>query len=137
MPAGEPTLNPQPGVQGAGRGARQSFLGPLVFTSQTPLVFKNSYRGTFTVTSDGKQLTLVNTVPLEQYLYAVVPSEMPKTWPAEALKAQAVAARSYALAVRQTTGAFDVYPDTRSQVYGGVTAEAPTATAAVDATVGQ
>ena len=61
---------------------------------------------------------------------------MPKTWLPEALKAQAVAARSYALAVRKTTGAFDVYPDTRSQVYGGVNAESPTTTAAVDATVG-
>ena len=47
----------------------------------------------------------MNTVPLEQYLYAVVPSEMPKTWLPEALKAQAVAARSYALAVRKTHGA--------------------------------
>ena len=51
---------------------------------------------------------------------------MPKTWPAEALKSQAVAARSYALAQRKTSGPFDVYPDTRSQVYGGVSAEAPT-----------
>jgi stage II sporulation protein D len=78
----------------------------------------------------------VNTVPLEQYLYAVVPSEMPKTWLPEALKTQAVAARSYALAVRKTSGPFDVYDDTRSQVYGGVNAESPTTTAAVDATVG-
>ena len=79
----------------------------------------------------------MNTVPLEQYLYGVVPSESPKTWPAEALKAQAVAARSYALAQRKTSGPFDVYPDTRSQVYGGVSAEAPTTTAAVDATAGE
>jgi SpoIID/LytB domain protein len=62
---------------------------------------------------------------------------MPKTWSAEALKAQAVAARSYALAQRKTTGPFDVYPDTRSQMYGGVSAEAPSATAAVDATSDQ
>jgi SpoIID/LytB domain protein len=77
----------------------------------------------------------VNVVPLEQYLYAVVPSEMPKAWLPEALKAQAVAARSYALATRKT-GAFDVYSDTRDQVYGGFDAEAPTSTAAVDATAG-
>jgi stage II sporulation protein D len=137
MPAGKLTLNPQLSFKLPGTSELQTFTGPLVFTSQAPLVFKKAYRGTFTVTSDGKQLTLVNTVPLEQYLYAVVPSESPKTWPAEALKAQAVAARSYALAKRQTTGLFDVYPDTRSQVYGGVAAEAPTATAAVDATAGE
>jgi stage II sporulation protein D len=58
----------------------------------------------------------VNTVPLEQYLYAVVPSEMPKTWLPEALKTQAVAARSYALAVRKTSGPFDVYDDTQPGV---------------------
>ena len=62
---------------------------------------------------------------------------MPSTWPPEALKAQAVVARSYALAMRKTTGAFDVYADTRSQVYGGIAAEKPAATAAVDATAGQ
>ena len=58
-------------------------------------------------------------VGLEQYLYGVVPSEMPFTWLPEALKAQAVVARSYALATRRT-GAFDLYPDTRSQVYLGI-----------------
>jgi SpoIID/LytB domain protein len=137
LPAGKLTLNPQLTFKLPETTKLQTFSGPLVFTSQSPLVFKRAYRGTFTITSDGKQLTLINTVPLEQYLYAVVPSEMPKTWSAEALKAQAVAARSYALAQRKTTGPFDVYPDTRSQVYGGVSAEAPTATSAVDATAGQ
>jgi len=130
MPAGKVTLNPQLTFK------LPEAAAPQTFTATTPLVFKQPYRGTFTVTSDGKKITLVNTVPLEQYLYAVAPSEMPKTWLPEALKAQAVAARSYALAVRKTTGPFDVYPDTRSQVYGGVNAESPATTAAVDATVG-
>jgi len=137
LPAGKITLNAKLTFKIPGATDPQAFTGPLTFTSQTPLVFKKAYRGTFTVTSDGKQLTLVDTVPLEQYLDAVVPSEMPKTWPAEALKAQAVAARSYALAERKTSGPFDVYPDTRSQVYGGVTAESPASTAAVGATSGQ
>ena len=65
-----------------------------------------------------------------------MPREVPFLWPAEALKAQAVVARSYALAVRKT-GAYDLYADTRSQVYGGVAAEKPTTNAAVDATAGQ
>jgi stage II sporulation protein D len=136
LPAGKITLNPQLTFKLPDVTDPQTFTGPLTFTATSPLVFKKAYRGTFTVTSDGKKLTLVNTVPLEQYLYAVVPSEMPKTWLPEALKAQAVAARSYALAVRKTTGAFDVYDDTRSQVYGGVGAESPSTTAAVDATAG-
>jgi stage II sporulation protein D len=136
MPAGKLTLNPELKFKLPEGTAPETFTGPLTFTSAAPLVFKKPYRGTFTVTSDGKKITLVNTVPLEQYLYAVVPSEMPKTWLPEALKTQAVAARSYALAVRKTSGPFDVYDDTRSQVYGGVNAESPTTTAAVDATVG-
>jgi stage II sporulation protein D len=137
LPAGKVTLNAQLMFKLPDATEPQAFTGPLTFTASSvssPLVFKKPYRGTFTVTSDGSKLTLVNTVPLEQYLYAVVPSEMPKTWLPEALKAQAVAARSYALAVRKPTGLFDVYADTRSQVYGGVNAEAPTTTAAVDAT---
>jgi stage II sporulation protein D len=136
MPAGKVTLNPELKFKLPDGTEAETFTGPLTFTAATPLVFKKPYRGTFTVTSDGKKITLVNTVPLEQYLYAVVPSEMPKTWLPEALKTQAVAARSYALAVRKTSGPFDVYDDTRSQVYGGVNAETPTTTAAVDATVG-
>jgi stage II sporulation protein D len=59
---------------------------------------------------------------------------MPADWAPEALKAQAVAARSYALATRQVGAPFDVYSDTRSQMYLGLSHEAPAATAAVDAT---
>ena len=85
--------------------------------------------------SAGK-LRAINMVGLEQYLYGVVPSEMPYTWAPEALKAQAIAARSYALATRRT-GAFDLYPDTRSQVYLGIEHEKPSTNAAVNATAGQ
>ena len=84
-----------------------------------------------------KKLRVVNVVALEAYLRGVVPREMPKHWPLEALKAQAVAARSYAL-VRLLKGKpFDLYSDWRSQVYGGIAAEAPRATEAVQATAGQ
>ena len=111
--------------------------GPLVFLpGSTPLKYGGKqYRGQFQVNA-GKSLQLVNSVGLEPYLYGVVPREVPFLWPAEALKAQAVVARSYALAVRKT-GAYDLYADTRSQVYGGVAAEKPTTNAAVDATAGQ
>jgi stage II sporulation protein D len=91
------------------------------------------YRGTFTISLAGKTLNVIETVGIDQYLYGVVTSEMDSDWPLEALKAQAVAARSYALANRHG-GDFDLYADLRSQAYGGVDAETSAARAAVDAT---
>ena len=82
------------------------------------------------VAGDGKNLSVVNTVALEAYVRGVVSNEMPHDWPLEAVKAQAVAARSYALAHRRG-GAFDVYADTRDQVYGGITTETPVGDQAV------
>jgi stage II sporulation protein D len=132
------TLGPQLMLKLPGSDQAQPLVSPVTFTPTTaPLSFKKPYRGAFSIGSDGTKVTLVDAVSLEQYLYGVVPSEMPYTWAPEALAAQAVAARSYALAVRKTTGAFDVYADTRSQVYGGVLAEQPSTSAAVDATAGE
>jgi stage II sporulation protein D len=112
--------------------------GPLLFSpGSAPLRYAGkAYRGQLRVNVVGKRLQLVNTLGLEPYLYGVVPREVPSDWPAESLKAQAVVARSYALAVRKT-GAYDVFADTRSQVYGGIAAEKPTTNAAVDATAGE
>jgi stage II sporulation protein D len=116
----------------------KALTGPLVFLpGATPLKYGGKqYRGQLQVNAGKTSLQLVNSVGLEPYLYGVVPREVPFHWPVEALKAQAVVARSYALAVRKT-GAYDVYADTRSQVYGGIAAEKPTTNAAVDATAGQ
>ena len=75
----------------------------------------------------------MNTVSIESYVRGVVSSEMPHDWPVEAVKAQAVAARSYALA-RRHGGPFDVYADTRDQVYGGILAETEVGDQAVDET---
>jgi SpoIID/LytB domain protein len=111
--------------------------GPLLFQpGAAPLTLKRRYRGSIQVDVTGGKLRAVNMVNLEQYLYGVVPSEMPYTWLPEALKAQAVAARSYALATRKT-GAFDLYSDTRSQVYLGIDHEKISTNAAVDATAGK
>jgi stage II sporulation protein D len=77
---------------------------------------------------------VVNDLGLESYLFGVVASEMPSSWAAEALKAQAVVARSYALRSRQPAEEYDVFADTRSQMYRGIAGEAATATAAVRAT---
>src|SRR5262249_56596053 len=65
---GKVTLNPELKFKLPGKADPQVFTGPLSFTSTTPLVFKKAYRGTLNVTSDGKKLTLVNTVPLDLYL---------------------------------------------------------------------
>jgi SpoIID/LytB domain protein len=111
---------------------------PVRFDPGTsPLELGRLYRGALVVSSTGERLAAVNHVTLEQYLYGVIPREMPSIWLPEALKAQAVAARSYALASRRLTGDFDLYSDVRSQVYGGLAAEDPNTTAAVDATAGQ
>ena len=78
----------------------------------------------------------VNAVRLEAYLRGVVPRESPASWPAEALKAQALAARTYAITTSRS-GNFDHYRDTRSQVYDGVAAEDPRTDAAIRATRGE
>lgn len=92
------------------------------------------YRGRMVLLREGSGVLAVNHVSLEHYLYGVVPAEMPASWPAEALRAQAVIARSYALTSRASGGNWDVFADVRSQVYGGVLAEIASTTDAVRAT---
>ena len=117
--------------------APKALPGPLLFQpGSSPLSLSRRYRGSIQVDVDAGRLRAINIVGLEQYLYGVVPSEMPYTWAPEALKAQAVAARSYALATKRA-GAFDLYPDTRSQMYLGIDHEKPSTNAAVDATAGK
>jgi SpoIID/LytB domain protein len=97
------------------------------------------YRGTLRVIcrTDGTA-RVVNTLSMEDYLRGAVPAEMPASWPAEALKVQAIAARSYAAyRLHPDSGGFDVYDDTRSQVYRGLLAERSSTDAAVAATAGQ
>jgi stage II sporulation protein D len=135
--AGKYTLTPALKLKVDGATTARALPGPLLFQPGTsPLQLKHLYRGSVQFDVVSGKLRAINFVGLEQYLYGVVPSEMPFTWAPEALKAQAVVARSYALATRRT-GAFDLYPDTRSQVYLGIEHEKPSTTAAVDATAGQ
>jgi SpoIID/LytB domain protein len=79
----------------------------------------------------------INSLSLDTYVRGVVGDESPPSWPLEALKAQAVAARTYALTTMKPTSGFDVYPDTRSQVYGGVAAEEASTDQAVAETSGE
>jgi stage II sporulation protein D len=96
------------------------------------------YRGVLDVrTAAGSGLNAINTIDIEQYLQGVVPAESPPIWPLDALAAQAVAARSYALATNVNGKGFEQYPDTRSQVYRGFNAETASSDNAVANTRGQ
>ncbi|HWX97919.1 MAG TPA: SpoIID/LytB domain-containing protein [Solirubrobacteraceae bacterium] len=81
--------------------------------------------------------TKVRKIPLERYVRGVVAAEMPSGWPLPALEAQAIASRTYALTAHAGGSRFDVYSDTRSQVYLGVAAETAATNAAVSATAGR
>ena len=90
-----------------------------------------AYRGDAVQLADGM---VVNTLPLEAYLYSVVPREMTATWPAAALQAQAICARTYVLQRSNPQRAYDVVPSELDQVYAGIASETPAGRAAVDAT---
>jgi stage II sporulation protein D len=79
----------------------------------------------------------VHRMPLETYVRGVVGAEMPASWPAAALEAQAVASRTYAITDHAGGSRFDVYADTRSQVFVGTKAQTAQTDAAVAATAGQ
>jgi len=139
LASGSQTFGPGLKLKTTDSPQKQQLPGPLTFNAgSAPLRFgARPYRGQIQVSVANGALRAINVVGLEAYLYGVVPSEMPKAWLPEALKAQAVAARSYALAVKKSGSWFDLYPDTRSQVYLGISHEAPSTTAAVQATAGQ
>lgn len=100
--------------------------------AQTFVFEGRRYRGTFTASPAG----IVNTLPLEHYLYGVVSREMPHSWPVAALQAQAIVARTYVLQRSNPTRDYDLVPSEADQVYTGVDAERPQTSAAVDATAG-
>ena len=79
----------------------------------------------------------VHRIPLETYVRGVVAAEVSADWPMAALQAQAVASRTYAITAHAGGSKFDVYTDTRSQMYLGKKAETPSTNAAIEATAGQ
>jgi len=100
------------------------------------------YRGNLRLIAgaDGQSFDVINVVPVEAYLGGVVGAEMPSYWEPEALKAQAIASRTYSLFIKRTFGAgrkWDVRKTQANQVYGGVSAESATVRAAVNETAGQ
>ncbi len=98
---------------------------------------KRTYRGSMEVSVYNNSLAVINEVNLEQYLYSVVGTEVGSGWPLEAQKAQAVAARSYALAGGMAFKIAHVVDTTVSQAYYGTGAENANSTAGVDATQGE
>lgn len=97
------------------------------------------YRGDIAIYNINGSLTVVNSLPLEEYLLGVVPSEMPSKWNIEAHKAQAIAARSYALANlnKRNSKGYDLKDTPHDQAYGGASSETPQTTRAVLSTRGE
>jgi stage II sporulation protein D len=98
---------------------------------------RGSYRGSLVARASAGALNAINDVGIEGYVKGVVPNEMPASWDVDALRAQAVAARSYALASEVAGDGYDLYDDTRSQVYGGLSSEVAASSRAVDDTSGE
>jgi stage II sporulation protein D len=133
LPAGPLTLTRRLLVDG------HALAPPVTFDAGAGgwMTLARPYRGRIEIDVVDGRLRAIDVVGLEDYLYGVVPAEMPSTWSTPALEAQAVASRSYALATKKVAAPFDVYGDTRSQMYLGVAHETPATNAAVDATRGQ
>lgn len=138
VPSGRVTL--KPGLRVVVGGVATKLAGPIAFvpSAQVQLALDGKpYRGELRVSVQDGLLQVVNHVGLDAYLRGVVPGEVPHEWPLEALKAQAVAARSYALANLVPDEAWDLYADVRSQVYEGLAVERPSTTRAVTETSGE
>ncbi|MFM7640697.1 MAG: SpoIID/LytB domain-containing protein [Cyanobium sp.] len=105
---------------------------------QDVLVLKQRrYRGSLLLRPEGAGFQAINRLPLESYLMGVVGSEMPSSWPLSALRAQAVASRTYALQQLRPKAPFDLKATVTSQVYKGVEAESSPVRQAVVSTRGQ
>ncbi|MDX6637104.1 MAG: hypothetical protein QOJ01_615, partial [Solirubrobacterales bacterium] len=122
-----------------GRGHKLSSCGGTGSTAggRAITISGHKYRGGLVATLVSGSLYVINRVGLEDYVQGVVPNEMPASWAQQALRVQAVAARSYALATRSGSSVFDVYDDTRSQVYGGLQSEQAASNQATRKTAGK
>ena len=139
LPDGQPVA-----IQSYGGGLRFADWSGQAFwvePSNNGFIFINDswYRGRVLVVPVDGKVTAINWIDLEAYLYSVLGSEMQANWPQEALKAQAVAARSFALYRRERAGQeiYDLGANTGYQVYKGLISESPATQAAVQATQGQ
>jgi stage II sporulation protein D len=102
-----------------GRHLRTEARGSVVFRGL------GAYRGGVEIVRGGGSLYVINNVPVNLYCRGVLSKEVIPSWPLETLKAFALAARSIGLSSKGSHEGFDVYPDTRSQVYGPISSEYP------------
>lgn len=123
------------------KGKETTTLVVAVKDNAPVIVNGKRYRGNLIIQPHKAGLTVINRLLIDEYLYGVVPEEMPASWNIEALKAQAVAARTFALYDKldrkHTKEGFDVCVTTDCQVYGGMDSEAATTNKAIDATKGE
>lgn len=128
-------------IQVAGKKVGDVEVRPLSSAGFVRITDGYAYRGSLEIMKSPQRwgLTVVNVVPMEEYLYGVVGKEMSPSWHPEALKAQAVAARTYAVTHKNyfSRRGFDMTDDTASQTYAGINGEAPAVIHAVDATRGE
>jgi SpoIID/LytB domain protein len=143
----EPGRSYQAHRVGAGVRLRSSAGKPLANCGRTlraagpgkvTIAGYGSYRGALEAVPEGSgSLNIVNALAVDQYVKGVVPNESPPSWPLAELQAQAVASRSFALSAGRDGNGFDLYSDTRSQVYKGLDSEYATSNEAVESTRGQ
>ena len=117
-------------------GAVHARHAPAQAREQNQIGYAGHYKGTLRVIHYSAGLMVVNRLPLEQYVCGVLPREVSPSWPLESLKAQAVAARSFAVRALGGSGPFDVYCTARSQCYVGTDQWASATTKAVNQTAG-
>jgi len=110
----------------------------LTLVSDSGMVYwqGQAYRGNLHLVATFEGILVINVLPLEDYLRGVIAEEMFANWHIEALKAQAVAARTYVLNTLDPHAPFDICATFECQQYGGITAEHPRSDAAVAATQG-
>jgi stage II sporulation protein D len=125
--AGRPLADCGPKLRAAGAG-KISIAGLGTFRGALETVPTESQPGS---------LNVVNALAVDQYVKGVIPNESPPSWPMAELEAQAVASRSFALTAGVGGNGFDLYADTRSQVYKGLESEYSTSNVAAEQTRGQ
>ncbi|WP_261808164.1 SpoIID/LytB domain-containing protein [Paenibacillus sp. N3.4] len=121
----------------AGDGEQKTLIHPKSVGITIKERAERSYRGDMEVSTYHNKLALINVVPMEQYLYGVMGSELSPGWPNEALKAQAVAARTFAIKQGNKYEIAQVTDTTLDQAYYGLQKEFAAGTQAVDATVNE
>ncbi len=123
------------------KGKNTTTLVVAVKNNDYVTVNGKAYRGALLIQPHSTGLTVINRLSIDEYLYGVIPNEMPATWAKEALKAQAVAARTYALYDKKdgkhAREGFDVCATTDCQVYEGISSETAATNSAVNETKGK